>query len=209
MSQQSPALVVAVTLAVMLVPGPSVAYAVSSTLQHGRRAGLWAVAGLETGMLVHVLAASLGLSAVVAASPSTLTAVRVAGATYLGYLGLTGLRAARSATHTCRDAADDRMPALHSRVYRAGVLVDVLNPKSFLFFVALLPPFLGPRPDGGAAHPLVLCGIVVVLATLCDSAYALGADLVRSRRGRRSAPRWLAYLPPTALLGLALVTLAS
>ncbi len=207
MSPHSPALFVAVTLTVLLVPGPSVAFAVSSTLRHGRRAGLWAVAGLETGMLVHVLAASLGLSALVASSPSALTTVRLAGAAYLAYLGVVGLRDAGAGAVPERPAVE--APGIRTHVYRAGILVDVLNPKSFLFFVALLPPFVEPRSGGPGTSPLVLGGIVVALAALCDGAYALGADLLRRRRSERPGRRWMAYLPPVSLLALAVTTLAT
>ena len=209
MSPHSPALFVAVTMTVLVVPGPSVAFAVSSTLRHGRLTGLCAVAGLETGMLVHVLAASVGLSTVVASSPSALTAVRVAGASYLAYLGLSGLRAERRRPRHARVRA--QAPGgrgIRTRVYRAGILVDVLNPKSFLFFVALLPPFVDPGSGGVGAHPLTLGAVVVVLATVCDGAWALGADLVRRRRTRRPS-RWVARAPSAALLALAGITLAT
>ena len=199
------ALFLVVTLTVLVVPGPSVVFVVTSTLQHGPRGGLRAVAGLETGLLVHVAAASFGLSALVASSPVALVVLRVAGAAYLAVLGLARLREARGGLHgggpgPLTDA---------SGVFRAGFLVDVLNPKTALFFLALFPQFIDPSRGGVPVQSLALGGLVLVLATLCDGAYAVAAALLHGRRRRVRPSRLVPFLPGAALLCLAVLTAAS
>jgi threonine/homoserine/homoserine lactone efflux protein len=211
----------AVTALVMAVPGPSVLYAVTQRLERGRTAGVAAVLGLETGLLVHVLAACLGVSALVAASPSLLTALRFAGAGYLVLLGLRqlGLRLPRPSTLR---VATPVVPAIAPAstigwapttsetvrlwpVFRAGLLVDLLNPKTVIFFLALLPQFV---PDGAltasAAATMVIC--VVGLGLLFDGGYAAVAGGLQRRRGLGAASRWGPSVAGGCFLALAAVT---
>lgn len=201
MSPQSLAPFLLVTLAVLVVPGPSVVFVVTSTLRQGRTAGLVAVAGLETGLMVHVIAASLGVSALVASSPATLSVLKVGGAACLVVLGLTHLRDARMAPH----AAVPTQPRGRAGIFRAGVLMDLLNPKTVLFFVALFPQFVDPDRGSVRVQALALGGIVVVLATLCDSGYAVLTHLLRGRRTPGGFSRLFAALPGGALLCVAAV----
>lgn len=175
----------AVTALVMAAPGPSVLYAVAQRLQRGRLAGTVAVLGLETGLLVHVLAACLGISALIAASPALLTSLRLVGAGYLAVLGLghLGLGPRRRVRQPVASTAltievPPGRPDLW-RVYRSGVLVDLLNPKSVLFFLALLPQFLPGRLTWWGAA--VLVGCVVGLGLLFDGGYAALAGRLRER----------------------------
>ena len=182
-----------VTTVVMAVPGPSVLFAITQRVQRGRVAGAVAVLGLETGLLIHVLAACLGVSAVIAASPGLLTTLRLSGAAYLAFLGLRQLgiglplssRALLGAEvpYESSTAVDDpRSRADSGRslwgIYRSGMLVDLLNPKTLVFFLALLPQFI---PDGGmttsVAATMVSC--VVVLGLLFDGSYAALAGRVQ------------------------------
>jgi threonine/homoserine/homoserine lactone efflux protein len=160
----------ATTLALLLVPGPSVLFIVARTLEHGRHGGLTSMLGVETGALLHVLAATVGLGALVAASPDALLALKLAGAAYLVYLGVRALRPGRPAS----------VPADRGRLYRQGLLVDALNPKTAMFFVAFLPQFVDPAGNV-ALQTLVLGLTFVALATLTDGAYALLASRVRGR----------------------------
>ena len=165
----------AASAVLLLLPGPSVLFIVARTLEHGRRGGLISLLGVETGALLHVLAATAGLSAVVAASPGALLAVKLAGAAYLLVLGVRALRGGEVA------AAPDPSP----RLFRQGLLVDALNPKTAMFFLAFLPQFIDPGAGSVAAQTLVLGLCFVVLATLSDGAYALLAGLAAERlRGR-------------------------
>jgi threonine/homoserine/homoserine lactone efflux protein len=169
----------AASLALAVVPGPAVLYIVAQSVHGGRRAGVVSALGIASGGLVHVLAAVIGLSAILAASAEAFTAVKLLGAAYLVYLGIRTL---------C--GRDDRIggraaePTL-ARTYRQGIVVNVLNPKTALFFLAFLPQFV--EPDGSTRGQLAALGaIFVVIALTSDLVWALvagtaGAVLRRSR----------------------------
>ncbi|HEU4545827.1 MAG TPA: LysE family translocator [Microlunatus sp.] len=215
----------AVTALVMAVPGPSVLYAVTQRLERGRTAGIAAVLGLETGLLLHVLAACLGVSALVAASPSLLTALRFAGAGYLVLLGLRQLGFRLRRPSTLRPGLPLPGPPPSAPVgspvgwaptttketvrlwpvYRAGLLVDLLNPKTVIFFLALLPQFVpGGALTASAAATMVIC--VVGLGLLFDGGYAAVAGGLQRRRGLSAVGRWGPSLAGGCFLALAAVT---
>ncbi len=162
---------VLVTVAVLVVPGPSVVFAVTHALEAGPRAGLVAVLGLESGLGLHVAAACLGLSRAVAASETLFTVLQVAGAAYLTYLGVGMLRRHRPDPGP-GDPAATVLPGLR-RVYLSGLLVDLLNPKTALFLLAILPQFVDPAPGVSGHRILVLGACVVVMAFVVDGGYAL------------------------------------
>ncbi len=203
-SPQAMVLFVGLTVTVLAVPGPSVVFAVSRSLEQGRRAGLVAVAGLETGLLVHVVVASAGVSGAVASSPDALTALRVAGAGYLAVLGVRQL--ARTPRAGGRHVLVRPGPGT-LRVFRDGVLVDVLNPKTVLFFLALLPPFVDPESGHVAAQTMGLGLVVVAMAFLLDGTYAVAAGALRHRFSGPATGRVVSRVSGTALLGLAGVAL--
>ncbi|MEO6715191.1 MAG: LysE family translocator [Mycobacteriales bacterium] len=171
------ALFVPAALALLLLPGPAVMYVVARSLQQGRRAGLISVAGIHTATLVHIAAAAAGLSAVLLRSAVLFSAVKYAGAAYLVVLGLAALRADR------RTVASGPDPSIRPRrrLYAQGFVVNVLNPKTALFFLAFLPQFVDA--DGG--HPalqITVFGITfLVLGVLTDSAYAVLAARIGAR----------------------------
>jgi threonine/homoserine/homoserine lactone efflux protein len=174
------------TLVLLAVPGPSVLYVVARTVEQGRTAGLVSVLGLETGALLHVVAAAGGLSALVASSPAAFAALRYAGAAYLLWLGVRTLRRTRTG------APAGLAPASHARLFRDGVLVDLLNPKTALFFLAFLPGFVHAGHGAVALQVAVLGLLFVALAALTDGAYALVTARVsrgvrRGAQGRRLA----------------------
>ena len=179
-------LFVGASLALLLVPGPSVLYVVARTVEQGRRAGLVSVLGVETGALVHVAAAAVGLSALVASSPAALATLRYAGAAYLIWLG------ARS-WHRTVGGAEVVATASGARGFRDAVLVDVLNPKTALFFLAFLPRFVRAE-QGGVALQIVYLGVCfVVLAAIVDGAYSLlAARMTRRAPAAATAKRRLA-----------------
>lgn len=200
-----------VILVVMAVPGPSVLFAVTQRVQHGRAAGVVAVLGLETGLLVHVLAACLGVSAVIAASPTLLTSLRFGGAAYLAFLGLRQLgiglplnsgvrRPPRTTTAPLAASAPDPGRSLWS-IYRAGVLVDLLNPKTLMFFLALLPQFIpGGAMSVSVAVAMISC--VVGLGLVFDGGYAALAGRIQ-RTALAPAKRWAPPLAGWCFLALA------
>jgi len=173
----------AAALALAVVPGPAVAYVVARSVEHGRRAGLLSVLGVSTGGLVHVAAATAGLSALLASSASAFTVVKLAGAAYLITIGLLRLLGRGE------DAAADVAPVRCGRVYVQGVIVNVLNPKTALFFLAFLPQFVSPHRWPVAAQVSLLGCLFVLVAAASDSVYALTAAALagRMRAGSRVA----------------------
>src|SRR2546428_6410242 len=130
---------VAASLALLVVPGPAVLYIVGRSLRHGRTAGFLSVLGICTGTLLHVVAAALGLTALLRASPIGFSAIRYAGAAYLVWLGVQALRSGERSIGTESVSHDGAL-----QIFRQGVLVNVLNPKTALFFLAFLPQFVDP-----------------------------------------------------------------
>lgn len=176
---------VAASVALLLVPGPAMLYIVTCSVEGGRRAGLLSMLGVETGGLVHVAGAAAGLSALLASSATAFSVVKYAGAAYLVYLGVQRLRG--SAAGGEQGAPEHGRGA---RLFRQGVLVQVLNPKVAVFFLAFLPQFVDPAR--GAVGQIVVLGVVfVLLAVLSDGACALLAGAVgsRLRRGARARRR--------------------
>ena len=154
-----------------LSPGPSNLYVMARTLEQGVKGGMSAVAGLAAGSLVHVIATVLGLSAIFIYSPAAYTGLKVAGAAYLIYLGISSFRRKdQSGTELLESVKESSEAALKSstRIFRESVLVEVTNPKTALFFVALLPQFVNPEA-GPTAPQLLLLGLIVTLSAIpCD-----------------------------------------
>jgi threonine/homoserine/homoserine lactone efflux protein len=164
----------AAALVVLLIPGPGVLYVLARSLGQGQRAGLVSVLGLSAGAFVHVLAATVGLSAILLASATAFGVVKILGAGYLIYLGIRALLA-RDTSHA--------METVHARSLRRlfidGVVVSVLNPKIAVFFLAFLPHFADPS-RGSVPQQIFLLGALYVLLALCtDGAYALLASRLR------------------------------
>lgn len=184
----------AATVVVLAVPGPAVVYVVTRTLEQGRTAGLVSMLGLETGAFVHVALSAVGLTAVLAASDWALPVVRYAGGAYLLVLGVRELRHRRPLTAGVEPRARAVRPA---RLFLDGLLVDLLNPKTALFFLAFLPQFVRPGHGPVALQVAVLGMCFVVVAGMVDTGYALAADGVRRRLARGGADRRRAsYLRP-------------
>jgi threonine/homoserine/homoserine lactone efflux protein len=162
-------LFVAASVALLIVPGPAVLYIVGCSLRHGRTAGLLSVLGICTGTLVHLVFAALGLSAALRASPVAFSIIRYAGAAYLVWLGVRALRADEGV------AGGPSAPRRDTpvQIFRQGVLVNVLNPKTALFFLAFLPQFVDQAAGAIAVQVLWLGGLFVLLSLASDSMYAL------------------------------------
>ena len=194
----------AVTAVVMAVPGPSVLYAVTSRVRSGPAAGICAVLGLESGLAIHVGAACLGVSGLVAASGPLLRVLQLGGAAYLAWLGIRLLLG-----HEGRSRAANPPGAASglARVYLAGLLIDLLNPKTVLFFVAVLPQFVDPSAGPVAAQSVLLGGCAVAMAVVVDGGYAV----VAGRAVRHGVParvaRWGRRASGMAFCGLAAVAL--
>jgi len=184
------------SLALAVVPGPAVLYIVAQSVPGGRRAGIVSALGISTGGLFHVLAAVIGLSAILAASAEAFTVVKLLGAAYLVWLGIRTLL-----------SRDERIggravePTL-GRTYLRGVVVNVLNPKTALFFLAFLPQFVDP--DGSTRGQLAVLGIVfVVIALTSDLVWALLAGTAGGvLRRSRTFLRVQRYVSGTIFVGL-------
>ncbi len=174
----------AAALALLVVPGPAVVYVVTRSASQGRTAGLVSVLGLHTGSIVHVAAAVTGLSAVLLASATAFEVVKLVGAAYLVWLGLVRL-AGRGRADT-----GEAVPASLRRIYRDGIVVAVLNPKTALFFVAFLPQFVDPSRGPVALQVLVLGLCFIALGLLSDGTYAVVAGSVARRLRGRGRRQW-------------------
>lgn len=180
-------LFLAASALLVAIPGPAVAYIVTRAVAQGRTAGIVSALGIEAGALVHVAAAVGGLSALVASSAAAFAVVKYAGAAYLVVLGVQKLRGSGD------EAFADVAPEPRGRLFRRGIVVNVLNPKVTVFFVAFLPQFVDP--DAPVAPQVALLGVLfVAVATVLDCGWALaagtlGARLRRSARVRRRLDR--------------------
>lgn len=171
---------VAAALVVLVIPGPGVLYVVTRSLAQGQWAGLVSVLGLSVGALVHVAAATLGLSAILLTSATAFSVVKFLGAAYLVYLGLTLILTRQPVTEL--DAGKDRNLA---RLFTDGVIISVFNPKIAIFFIAFLPQFVDPGPGVVPQQILFLGTLYVVLALFTDGVYAILASRFRDWLGGR------------------------
>jgi threonine/homoserine/homoserine lactone efflux protein len=176
-------LFVAAALALLLVPGPAVFYVVARSVEGGRTTGLVSVLGVELGTLVHVVFAAIGLSAVLVSSATAFTVVKWLGAAYLVYLGLQHLLAHDEDKEELPTDGAARLP----RVFTQSVLVQVLNPKVALFFLAFLPQFVDPSRGAAWTQVVVLGATVAALGLFTDGVYALAGGTVADWLKRRSA----------------------
>jgi threonine/homoserine/homoserine lactone efflux protein len=185
-------------------PGVDLVFTVSRTLQHGVRTGLAGAAGISAGCVVHALAAAFGLAALLAVSATAFTVLKGLGAAYLVWLAVGMLRSAL-ATPAARTADAVAVAAVPlGRVFRQGLLTNVLNPKVALFFLAFLPQFI----DADASHKtlsfLALGGWFVLQSALFLAALVLlTARLRHLGRGSATTGRWLNGLGGVLFLGLA------
>jgi len=195
----------AAALALIVVPGPAVLYIVAQSIDRGRLAGFVSALGVAVGGLVHVTAATIGLSSLLVSSATAFTAVKYAGAAYLIGLGLHTLLVRRDA----RPDAVVRERRLRRRFWQ-GVVVNVLNPKTALFFLAFLPQFVD-RDQGSAALQLGVLGLLFVsLAVLSDSLWALAAGTASEHlRGSRRFLAVQRYVSGSVFVGLGALTAAA
>jgi len=171
---------IAAALVVLLIPGPGVLYIVARSISQGYRAGLASVVGLAAGALVHVAAATAGLSAILLASATAFGIVKILGAGYLIYLGIRTLLSSRSSIRM-----DPPSPHSLYRLFTDGVIISVFNPKIAMFFLAFLPQFVDPAGGPVAQQFLFLGLLYVALALITDGTYALLAARLRHWLGGR------------------------
>jgi threonine/homoserine/homoserine lactone efflux protein len=188
----------AASIALLVVPGPSVLYIVARSAHQGRSAGLVSVLGIHTGSIVHVAAAALGVSAILASSVVAFGVVKYAGAAYLIWLGVRALRRPEE------PSADETLPRPSlRRVYAQGVVVNVLNPKTALFFLAFLPQFVDVSRGSVTTQVLLLGVTFIALGFVSDGMYALlAARISRSVHGRARWERLHRWVPGVTFIAL-------
>jgi len=195
----------ALALVVIAIPGPSVLFLVGRALAHGRRTALASVLGNELGELALATLVALGLGPIVERSAIVLTVMKMAGAAYLIFLGVRAIRQ-RRAHETAAEAGPRSRGGV--RAVADGFLVGVANPKTAVFFIAILPEFVS-RSGGHVATQMLMLGVVfVAIAAVSDSAWSLLASAARAWLGR--SPRRLELIGGAgglAMIGLG-VTLA-
>jgi threonine/homoserine/homoserine lactone efflux protein len=183
-----------------VTPGPGVFYIVARSLAQGRAAGLASVAGVALGNLGNAVGASIGLAALFAVSSFAFSVARYAGAAYLVYLGISALRGGRTPEAGRAIVAADK-----GQVFRDGLVVALLNPKTTLFFAAFLPQFMSDA--GSVPQSIALGGIFVLIAAITDSGYALACSLIAPRlQGMQGAARTGRWMSAAAYVGLGLFT---
>ena len=183
------------------MPGPNTLYIIARSIQQGRLAGIVSSLGVQVGTMVHIAAAAMGLSALLVSSALAFNVVRYAGAVYLVYLGIRTL---------LREEKIEKariQKAKLSRVFYQGVVVNLLNPKTALFFFAFLPQFINVGRGTVAMQIALLGAILIFLGTLSDSIYALASgSLGNWLRGNLKFARAQRYFAGSVYIGLGAAT---
>jgi len=188
------------SVTLLLIPGPAVIYVLNRSVADGREVGLSAVAGLELGNLVHAIAASAGLSAVLATSATAFNTVKWLGAGYLVFVGVRTLLTRTSAVATESTSVSRR------RTFVQGIVVNTLNPKVALFFLSYLPQFIDPDKGAAWSQALVLGITFVLIGCVTDGLYALTASALRDKLlSGRTLPFVQRYVAGTVFIGLGVV----
>lgn len=179
-------LFLAACILLVLTPGPNLLYLISRTLCQGRAAGLISLAGTTTGFIVHILAAALGLSAVLLAVPVLYDVVRWAGAAYLLWLAWDAVRPQGAGLFAPRTLPIERP----LKLFRTGLFTSILNPKVALFYLALFPQFIEPALGAVFLQSLFLGATQIVIAVIGDTLFVLAAARVAAWLTTR--PQWSA-----------------
>ena len=161
------------SVALLVIPGPAVIYVVNRSVADGRHIGLAAVVGLELGTFMHVLAATVGLSAILATSENAFNVVKYLGASYLILIGL------RTLTRKPEAISTSASSMTQSQAFRQGFIINMLNPKIALFFLSFLPQFIDPNISSNARQSLILGSVFVLCGFVIDGIYALTASSLR------------------------------
>ena len=172
-----------VSFVLIVVPGPNVLFVISRSLMLGCAAGVGTAFGGQLGVYAQVAAVAFGIGALVERSVALFSVIKLAGAVYLGYLGVQAIRHRRVLSAALQAPAERKSIA---RIIGDGIAVGVTNPKSIVFFAAVLPQFAQPSAGHVPAQMLLLGAVFMAIAVLCDSSYALAAGTARA---------WLARSP--------------
>ncbi len=162
--------------ALLIMPGPAVFYIMARSIDQGKEAGLVSVLGVSLGGAVHVLAGAAGVSAILMTSATAFTIVKYLGAVYLVYLGCKTLFSTSHENHVASSKTNHKKLW---KIFYESVIVEVMNPKTALFFLAFFPQFITPSAGSVPAQFLLLGTIFIILAFINDSLYAILAASIR------------------------------
>jgi threonine/homoserine/homoserine lactone efflux protein len=195
-------LFITAVLILVFIPGPNTLYIVARSIQQGRKAGIVSSLGVQIGTLFHILAAAFGLSALLLSSALAFNVVKYTGAVYLLYLGIKTLL-----SNEKPEPNEEIQKAGLSRVFYQGVIVNLLNPKTALFFFAFLPQFVDPERGALAVQIIFLGVVLMVLGALSDISYALAAGSIGNwLRGNAKFLRAQRYFAGSVYIGLGAAT---
>jgi threonine/homoserine/homoserine lactone efflux protein len=187
-------------LVLVLTPGPNMIYCISRTLSQGRGAGLLSLAGVLLGFLVHLLAAAFGLTALLMAVPMAFGLIKMAGAAYLLWLAWQSVRPGGAGPFQPRELPADPP----GRLFRMGLVTNLLNPKVAMFYLSFFPQFLRPEEGSVLLQSLQLGAVQIAVSGLVNALLILGAAGITAFLSRSRG--WLAaqrYLMGAVLAGLA------
>ena len=195
---------VSAAVVLLIIPGPAVLYIVGRSIGQGRNAGFVSALGIGVGTLVHTAAAAVGLSALLVSSATAFGVVKYLGAAYLVFLGIQRLRSKESLAA----AADPATPHANlMRVFTEGIVVNILNPKTALFFFAFIPQFIDPARGHVATQIASLGVLFACMGTTSDSIWAFFSSRVAG--WLRGNPHWMRnerYVSGGILISLGLAT---
>ena len=183
---------VLVAIPIIVMPGPSVLFIIGRSLSLGRTGGILSVLGNGIGGIVIVIAVAFGVGIIIAQSVVLFTVIKIAGALYLVYLGVQAIRHRKQAAAT---ATEDVPRTTKLRLLLQGVFVGVSNPKTIVFFIAVLPQFVDYSAGTIPLQMLVLGTVFILLALVADSVWALAAGTARQWFAR--SPRRISTLSAT------------
>jgi threonine/homoserine/homoserine lactone efflux protein len=190
-----------VCLGLVLTPGPNMMYLVSRSICQGRKAGLISLGGVGLGFLVYMVAAALGITALLFAVPLAYDALRLAGAAYLLYLAWQVLKPGGRSPFQVRNLSVDS----NRRLFAMGLLTNLLNPKAAMLYLSLLPQFIDPARGSVLRQSLVLGSLQIAISLSVNALIAMAAGTIASFLGSR--PAWIVvqrWLMGTVLAGLGL-----
>ena len=195
-------LFIGAALVLLLIPGPAVLYITARSASQGRMAGLVSVFAIETANFMQAAAAALGLSAILLSSALAFDIVKYLGAAYLIFLGIRKL-------YSPAESAGDEVMQRESlwRIYWQGFVINILNPKTALFFFAFLPQFVSPESGNVTAQTLLLGTIFIGLGIITDSMYALlASSLAGQLKGSKNFQKGQQYFTSLVYIGLGITT---
>lgn len=188
------------SLALLVIPGPAVLYVINRSIADGRSIALAGVAGLELGNFVHVIAATIGLSAVISASATAFGIVKWIGAGYLVFIGLRTLIKKPQAMEAQTTSLS------RGKSFIQGTIVNTFNPKVALFFLSFLPQFIDEKLGSAALQSLILGSMFVAIGLCTDGIYAILASALRTTLLRgKSLPFVQRYVAGSVFIALGLI----